>query len=91
MITPIVHDDLKKFVSSLSIKEKKEFVILTPIKVVALVPSKTLVKLKFVIETPAAQVMTRYGRCYTFDELDLGGQKKDQDKRPIREREAKEF
>ena len=59
MITPIVHDDLEKVVDSLSIKEKREFVILTPAKVISLVPSKTLVKPKFVIETAATQGMKR--------------------------------
>ena len=38
MITQIVHDDMEKVSSSLSIKDKKEFVILTRAKVVALVP-----------------------------------------------------
>ena len=71
MTTPIVYDDLEKFVASLRIKEKKEFVILTPAKVVALVPSNTLIKPKFVIETAIAQGMTRYGICYTHEELDL--------------------
>jgi len=61
----------------LSIKENKEFVILTPAKVVALVPSKTLIKPKFVIETNVAQGMNRSGKCYTPNELALGGQKKD--------------
>ncbi|XP_015076282.1 uncharacterized protein LOC107020435 [Solanum pennellii] len=58
---------------------------------VAWVPSKTLVKPKFVIETAVAQGMTRSGRCYTPDELALGGQKKDHAKRPISEAEEKEF
>ena len=35
--------------------------------------------------------MTRSGRCYTPDELALGGQKKDHAKRPISEGEAEEF
>ncbi|XP_015068884.1 uncharacterized protein LOC107013502 [Solanum pennellii] len=35
--------------------------------------------------------MTRSGRCYTPDELALGGQKKDHAKRPISEAEAEEF
>ena len=86
MITPIVHDDLERVVASLSVKKKREFVILTPSKVVALVPSETLVKPKFVIETAVAQGMTRSGRCYTPDDLTLWGQKKDQAKRPIRRR-----
>ena len=30
VITPIVHDELERVVASLSVKEKKEFVILTP-------------------------------------------------------------
>ena len=38
VITPIVHDDLEIVVASLSVKEKKEFVILTLAKVFALVP-----------------------------------------------------
>ena len=54
IITPIIHDDLKKDVASLSLKEKREFCILTPAKFVALVPSKTLVKPKFVIVIDAA-------------------------------------
>ena len=70
-ITPVAQEDLKKAVASLSIKEKREFVILTPTKVVALVPSNNLAKPKFVIETVVAQVMTRSGRCYTSDELAL--------------------
>lgn len=56
VITPIVHDELERSMASLSIKEKKEFVILTPAKAVALVPSETLVRQKFVIETIVAQV-----------------------------------
>ena len=91
IITPIVHDDLEKAVASLIIKKKKEFVILLPPKVVALVPSKTLIKPKFNIETAAAQGMTRSERCYTPDELALGGRKKDQDTRPISEGETEEF
>ncbi|XP_015068930.1 uncharacterized protein LOC107013563 [Solanum pennellii] len=90
-ITPVAQEDLEKTVASLSVKEKGEFVILTPTKVVALVPSKTLAKPKFVIETVVAQGMTRSGRCYTPDELALGGQKKDHAKRPISEAEAEEF
>ena len=64
---------------------------MTLTKVVALVPLETLVKPKFVIETTAAQGMTGYGRCYTVEELALGGHKKDRAKRPIREGEAEEF
>ena len=90
-ITPVVQEDLEKVVASLIVMEKGEFVILTPAKVVALVPAKTLAKPKFVIETVVAQVMTRSGRCYTPDELALGGQKKDHAKRPISEAEAEEF
>ena len=91
IITPIVHNDLERAVASLSVKQKREFVILTPAKVVALVLSETLVKPKFVIETAAAQGMTRSGRCYTPDDLALGKQKKDQSKRPISDREAEDF
>ncbi|XP_069143545.1 uncharacterized protein [Solanum lycopersicum] len=90
-ITPVVQEDLEKAVASLSVREKGEFVILTPAKVVALVPAKTLAKPKFVIEMAVAQGMTRSGRCYTPDELALGGQKKDHAKRPISEAEAEEF
>ncbi|XP_027772414.1 uncharacterized protein LOC114076918 [Solanum pennellii] len=90
-ITPVVQEDLERAVASLSVKERREFVILTPAKAVALVPSKTLPKPKFVIETAVAQGMTRSGRCYTPDELALGGQKKDHAKRPISEGEAEEF
>ena len=64
----------------MSIKEKKEFVILTPAKVVALVPSKNLIKPIFVIDSAIAQGMTRLGRFYTLEKLSLGGQKKDQSK-----------
>ena len=59
MITPIVHDHLEGSVASLSVKEKRKFVILTPAKVAALVPSETLIKPKFVIETDATQGMTK--------------------------------
>ena len=91
MITPFFHNDLEKVVASLSTNEKKEFVILTPAKVVALVPSKTLIKPKFIIEVAAAQRMTRTERCYKPDELALRGQKKNQAKRPISKGEAEEF
>ena len=67
------------------------FVILTLAKAVALVPAKTLANPKFVIEMAVVQGMTRSGRCYTSDELALGGQKKDHAKRPISKVEAKEF
>ncbi|KAK4733993.1 hypothetical protein R3W88_008254 [Solanum pinnatisectum] len=66
---PIALDNLERAVASLSIKEKKEFVILTPEKVVALVPQETLARSKFVIETAVTQGMTRSGRCYTPEEL----------------------
>ena len=91
MITPIVHDDLEGVVAFLTDKEKREFVILTPAKVVALVPSETLVKPKFVIEIASAQGMTRSRRCYTPDKIALGGQKKKQAKWPISEGEVEEF
>ena len=54
-------------------------------------PSETLVKPKFVIETSVAQGMNRFGWCCTPDELALKGEKKDQAKRTIRDREAEEF
>ena len=82
---------MEKAVASLSVREKGEFVIVTPSKAVALVPAKTLAKPKFVIEKAVAQGMTRSGRCYTPDELALGGRKKDQDTRPISEGETEEF
>ena len=84
-------NDLEKFVASLSIKEKKKYVILTPAKVFDLVPSKTFIKPMFVIETVDAQGMTRSEKCYTPEKLSLSDQKKDQAKRPISEGEAKEF
>ena len=90
-IIPVAQEDMEKALSSLSVKEKREFVILTPKKVVALVPSKTFAKPKFVIEMVVAQGMTRSGRCYSHDELPHGGQNKDHAKRPISEAEAEEF
>ena len=66
-----IHEELEKVVASLNVKEKKEFVILTPAKVVSLVPLETLVRPKFVTETIATQGMTHYGRCYTPEELSL--------------------
>ena len=65
--------------------------ILTPAKVVALVPSETLARPKFVIETTAAQGMTQSGRCYTLEVLAHGGHKKDQEERPISKGKGKEF
>ena len=80
MITPVVHYNLEKVVASLSVKEKKKFVILTSAKVVALVPPETLVRQKFVIETGTSQGMTQSERCYTPEDLSLRGQKRDQAK-----------
>ena len=40
MITPIVHDELERVVAALSVKEKRDFFILTPSKVFAFVPSR---------------------------------------------------
>ena len=51
----IVHVELERFVA-LSIKEKKEFMILTPTIVVALVPIETPAKRRFVIEPSSTQV-----------------------------------
>ncbi|KAK4718414.1 hypothetical protein R3W88_016752 [Solanum pinnatisectum] len=68
-IVPIAPDNLERAVASLSIREKREFVILTPEKVVALVPRETPDRPKFVIETAVTQGMTRSGRCYTPEEL----------------------
>ena len=76
VITLVVHNELEKVVASLSVKEKKEFVILTPTKVVALVPLETLVRPRIVIETAVAQGLTRSGRCYTPEEMDLAGQRR---------------
>lgn len=77
VITPLIHDEFERVVASLSVKEKKEFVILTPAKVLVLGPLETLVKLKFMIETTIAQGMTHSKSCYTPKEFALGGQKKD--------------
>ncbi|XP_015167184.1 uncharacterized protein [Solanum tuberosum] len=90
-IVSIAPDELESVVASLSIREKKEFVILTPEKAVALVPRETLTQPKFVIETAVTQGMTRSGRCCTPEELAQGGQKKDQTKRTISKAEAEEF
>ena len=91
VINPIAQDELERVVASLSVTEKKEFVILTSAKVVALVPPETLVRPKFVIETAAAQGMIRFRRCYTLQKLASGAQKKDQGKMPISEGEVEEF
>ena len=91
VITPISQDKFERVVASLSIKYKKEFVILTTAKAIALVPFEALARTKFVIETAADQGMTRSWRCYTLKELASGGKNKDQGKRLISEDEAKEF
>ena len=49
--TLVIHDELERYVTSFSIKDKREFVIPTLTRVVALVPSKIFVKKKLVIET----------------------------------------
>lgn len=90
-IVPINHDGLERVVDSLSIKETKEFMILTPAKVVALVPIETPSRPRFVIEIALGQGITRSGRCYTLEELSHRGKKKDQRKRPISEGKAKDF
>ncbi|KAK4734356.1 hypothetical protein R3W88_008617 [Solanum pinnatisectum] len=90
-IVLIALDDSERAVASLSIREKKEFVIMTPEKVIALVPRETLAQLKFVIETTVSQGITRSGRCNTPEELAQGIQKKDQSKRSISEAEAEEL
>ena len=69
VITPIIHDELERVVASLSIKYKKEFVILTFPKDFSLVPFKAPAKSKFVIESIVSQGMTRSRRCYTTKEL----------------------
>ena len=86
-----IHEELEKVVASLNVKEKKEFVILTPAKVVTFVPFEAPARPKFVIETAAAQGITQSGRCYNPEELDFGGQKKDKGKRPISEGDTEEF
>ena len=91
VITPVVHDEVEKVVASLSIKEKKDFVNLIPVKGFDLVPLETIVRQKFVIQTIIAQGITQSWRWYTPKELSLGGQKKDQGKRSISEGEAEEF
>ena len=91
VITLLFHDELERLVASLSLKEKKEFMILTPAKVVALVAYEAPVRPKFVIEIASAQGITQFGRYYNLEGLDSVGQKKDQGKRPISEGEAEEF
>lgn len=90
-ITLIVHDELERVVASLTFKEEKEFVILTPAQAVALIPLETIARPKFVNEIIVAQGMTPSERCYTPKEFDLGVQKKDQGKRTISEGESQEF
>lgn len=53
----------------LSIKDKKEFVILTPTKVVSLVPKENPTRPRFVSDTSSTQGMTRSCRCYTQDKI----------------------
>ena len=93
VITPIILDELERNVALFSDKEEKEFLILTPAKVIVLVPSETFVRQKFVIKTTTAKGMTRSGRCYTLKEFALGGKKKDKDevKSTISEGEAEEL
>lgn len=64
-IVLIAHDELESFVALLSIREKKEFVILIAEKFVALVRRKIPVRPKFVIETASAQGMNRSSIFYT--------------------------
>ncbi|XP_055824288.1 uncharacterized protein LOC129892753 [Solanum dulcamara] len=90
-IVPTYTNSLEMAVASLSIKEKSNFMILTPQSVVALVPKEVPNQKKFVIETVATQGMTHSGRCYTPEELAQIWNKKDQQKRPISEAEAEEF
>lgn len=85
VITLLFHDELERLVASLSLKEKKEFMILTPAKVVALVAYEAPVRPKFVIEIASEQGMTQFGRYYNLEGLDSVGQKKDQGKRLISE------
>ena len=65
VITLIVHDELERVVSPLNVKKKKEFVILSIAKIVALVPFEDPSRRKFAIETTASLGMTYSGRCYT--------------------------
>lgn len=90
-IVMIVHDDLEWEMSSLSINERKEFVIFTPSKVIVLVLIETPTRTTFVIETALAQGMTRSSRCYTQYELSHGGKKKEQLKRTIAKGKLKNF
>ena len=90
-IVLIVHDELERVLASSSIKENKEFVILKLVKVVAFVQIETPSRPRFVIKTTLAQGMTRFGRCYTPEELAHGGKIKDQGKRLISKGEAEEF
>ena len=90
-IVLIVHEELERFVDSLSITEKMEFMILTPEKVVAQVQIETPARQGFVIETSSAQSMIRYDRIYTPKYLAHKRKNKDQAKRLISEAEAEEF
>lgn len=81
----IVYDELETIVSSLRIKERKEFLLLTLTMVFVLVIIETPTRQKFVIETVSAHGITRTGRCYTLEELAHGGKtittRKEVDKR----------
>ena len=56
VIVWIFHEEMERVVASLSIKEKKEFVILTPIKVVTLAPIETAARPRFVIKVASTRV-----------------------------------
>lgn len=58
-IFPIADNELEMSIDSLSIKEKKEFVILTPEKTVAFGQIKTPARPRFLIENGSAQGITR--------------------------------
>lgn len=87
VINVIVHDELERDVASLSIKEKKEFVILTLAKVVDFVPFEAPSTPKIMIETGDTWAVTRSWRHYTLEEFDFGGQKKYEGKNSISEGE----
>ena len=64
--------------------------ILTPAKAVSFVPIENPARQRLVIETASGQGMTRYGRCYTLEELSHGRKKKGQGERMISKGEAEE-
>lgn len=65
--------------------------ILTPEKVLALVPIENPTLPKYVIKISSAQGLTRSNRCYTVEEFAYGGKKNDLARRPTSQAKIEEF